>query len=99
MVQEMTENGVQLRKYMTYTCGHCSAVVAMNAARTRARSRCIACDSLICETNELCHAQCTPLHALAKDHFEGEDKWTRLVPAIMRGASTKEEAQKMGVQL
>lgn len=97
VVQEPTPTGVVTRRQMTYTCGHCSNVVVMNEKRTRPRERCLACDSYICERNELCQVQCTPLHALARDHFEGGDKWGRLVPAIMAGAATKEDAAKLGI--
>jgi len=98
-IQEMTDSGVRTVRKMTYTCGHCSAVVVMNDGRTRERRHCLSCDSLICETNELCQVDCTPLHAMAKDHFEGAGKWGRLVPAIMQGAGTVEEARKLGIHV
>lgn len=83
--------------YPTYTCGHCSSVVVMRADRTRERVRCSSCDKLICEKSELCRQACTPIHALARDHFEGDPKWTRLVPALMAGATTEEEAIRRGL--
>lgn len=74
----------------TYTCGHCSDVVLMRTERTRPRVRCLKCMKYICERRPLCTQECTPIHALARDHFEGHA--AALVPAIMNGAQTLNEA-------
>lgn len=93
---EGNEDG-KTHRYATYTCGHCSSVVVMRPDRTRERVRCQTCDKLLCEKNELCRTACTPIHALARDHFEGDPKWTRLVPALMAGATSEEEAIRRGL--
>jgi ribosomal protein S27E len=85
------------KRFPTYTCGHCTQVVVMRMDRTRERLRCKTCGKLLCESNELCRKSCTPMHALAKDHFEASEKWTSLVPAIMGGATSEEEAVKRGL--
>ncbi len=83
----------------TYTCGHCSDVVLMRPDRKRDRTACAKCSRYICEKKPLCRTQCTPLHELAKDHFEGlrAKEWGRLVPAIMGGATTEEEGLRRGL--
>lgn len=86
-----------VRRIPTYTCGHCSRVVMMRADRTRERVRCTSCGKLLCEQSELCMTSCTPIHALARDRFEGSEKWTRLVPALLGGAQTEEEAIRRGL--
>jgi len=77
----------------SYTCAHCSDVVLMRPERTRQRTRCMKCMGYICEKKELCRVECTPIHKLARDHFEGPR--ARLVPAIMSGATTLEEAERI----
>lgn len=79
--------------YPVYACGHCSAQVVMNPRRQRPRKTCLSCGRWICEQNELCQIQCTPLYAMAKDHFEGAGRHGRLVPAIMKGITKVDEAE------
>jgi DNA-directed RNA polymerase subunit RPC12/RpoP len=85
-------------RYPTYTCGHCSKVVVMRADRTRERVRCKTCGRLLCESNELCKMECTPIHELARDRFEADEKWTRLVQPLMAGVQTEEEAIRRGLK-
>ena len=79
-----------------YACGHCSAQRQVESVHVTPDYRCGACWRWLCES-PLCHARCTPLYALAKDRFEGAGKWGALVPAIMAGASTPEEAILLGL--
>lgn len=81
----------------TYTCGHCTDVVQMRPDRKRDRVRCKKCMKLICERKELCRVECTPMHAMSLDHFENAGQHGRLVPAIMAGLSTVDEAAKQGL--
>ena len=41
--------GSGLAEFDTYTCTHCSRVVVMNPARTRARYKCHGCNHHICD--------------------------------------------------
>ena len=81
----------------TYTCGHCSDIVLMNPNRTRERRKCLKCGHTICEKKSICITECTPLPELARDHVEGRlgKKWGQLVPGIMRGARTVEDALQL----
>lgn len=81
----------------TYTCGHCSDVIAMRPDRKRERTRCKKCMRLICEKKELCRLDCTPLYAMAQDHFENVGEHGKLVPAIMAGCETLDEAVSKGL--
>jgi len=81
----------------TYCCGHCSDVVVMRPDRIRERKHCTHCGKLICEKKELCQIDCTPIHSLAKDHFEGAGKWGKYVPALMAGCSTVDEGVAKGL--
>lgn len=81
----------------TYTCGHCSKVIVLRPDRVRERKRCFSCFRTICEKSEICNAACTPLHAMARDHFEGAGIWAKFVPAIMAGAATLADAERKGV--
>lgn len=83
----------------TFTCGHCSNITVMHPQRIRPRETCFSCGRWICEDKEICHAQCTPLNALAEDHFEGMGRHGVLVRAIMSGATTVQEAQEKGLIL
>lgn len=83
--------------YPFYACGHCSASVVMRPDRSRERKRCLSCGRWICETNELCNTDCTPLYSLADDHFEGATKWTGKVNAIMTGVTTLKDAFMKGI--
>lgn len=83
------------RVYVFFACGHCSGQELVPSVRDTPKHRCVACARYICE-RPLCHAQCTPLYSLAKDRFEGGGKWAALVPAIMAGASTPEQAIALG---
>lgn len=92
-------DGGRMSVIPTYTCGHCSDVVLMRPERTRPRVRCPHCWRFICEMKPICRAGCTPLHELAKDHFEGSrsKEWGRFVPAIMAGATSEEEGLQKGL--
>jgi hypothetical protein len=66
----------------------------MNPGRERPRRRCQSCSRLICD-NEICspeRAGCTPIYALADDHFEAPEKWKKNLGAILGGATTLAEA-------
>ena len=95
-VSELHEGMPRTRKFPTYTCGHCSQVVVMRADRIRERTRCGKCQKLLCEQNKLCRADCTPIHALARDKALDDPKWARLAPAILSGCTTEEEARRRG---
>lgn len=96
----MDGNPIQgTRIYPTYTCGHCTSVVVMRENRERPRNLCLSCMKWICEKSELCNLQCTPLHALADDHFESSEKYGKLVPAIMSGVTTVKEGLEKGLIL
>ncbi len=84
-------------EYATFTCGHCSNIVVMRPDRVRPREMCFSCGKWICEKNELCALFCTPLTALADDGMEAPEKWKRLVPAIMGGANSVDQAVKLGL--
>lgn len=99
MNNDFGELHIGTKVYHTYCCGHCSGVVVMNPERKRERVSCYACQRWLCETNELCRVQCTPIHALARDRFEAPDSWTKLVPAIMGGCQTVAEAEEKGLIL
>ncbi len=89
-------NGTQ--RYPAYSCGHCSNTVVINPRRSRPRVTCKKCGRWICESSELCQVDCTPIYALAQDHaWNEENQWTRLVPAIMSGAQSMDEALKKGL--
>lgn len=85
------------RTYPTYTCGHCSKVVVMRYDRTRPRTMCHKCAQWICETNELCAADCTPLRELADDGMLAADKWKTYIPAIMSGVTSLDEAKRLNL--
>lgn len=82
------------RTYPVYACGHCSAQVILNPERSRPRVRCMKCMRYLCEQSELCHADCTPLYGMVKDKMENVGRWAQHVPALMRGITTLDEAQK-----
>jgi hypothetical protein len=97
-ISETTADGLSTTKHFyTYACGHCSNQVAMNTNRERPRNHCLGCDRWICEQSEICNAQCTPLYAIAEDGFQNTGNWGRLVPAIMNGARTLDEAKEKGL--
>jgi hypothetical protein len=87
---EVFEDG-KMKSFPTYCCGHCSTVVVLNPARKRERTRCLKCMKFLCEKSELCRVQCTPIHAMARDHFEGAGEFGKFVPAIMAGCQTLED--------
>lgn len=88
-----------MRQVPMFTCGHCTSPVAVRLDRTRPRTRCQgSCGKLLCEKNELCMTgECIPMHAMARDHFEADFKWTKYVDLIMKGATTLEEARAGGL--
>lgn len=75
----------------TYTCGHCTTVVVMHPNRKRERTKCWKCQKYLCEKNSICRSQCTPMHAMARDHFEGAGEFGKMVPAIMNGCTSVDE--------
>jgi hypothetical protein len=83
--------------YPAYTCGHCSNIIVLRADRSRERKTCMACMRWICEKSQICNSHCTPIHALANDHFEGAGEFGRYIPAIMAGVSKIDEAQEKGL--
>ena len=98
-IQEPTPTGMHFREEWAYTCGHCTSVVMMRPERTRPRLKCIPCGRWICETNELCQKDCTPVYSLAEDQFQNMGKWGKLVPAIMAGETTEAGAREKGLLL
>jgi hypothetical protein len=88
-----------IHRYATYTCGHCTTVVVMRSGRQRPRLKCVGCAKWLCEQNELCHTQCTPLHEMAKDRFENAGRYGTLVPAIMQGVTSVEDGVERGLIL
>lgn len=93
---EVSQGGVT-KHYPAYTCGHCSNVIVMRPNRVRERKRCLSCARLICEMSDICASHCTPLFALAQDHFESSGEFGKYVPAIMSGVMSKEEAHQKGL--
>jgi hypothetical protein len=97
-IWETGENGEpRMRKRFTYACGHCSNQVLMHDQRERPRLHCVSCDRWLCEQSELCHTQCTPLYTMARDGFEGMGSSGRLVPALMQGVTTLDEAERLNL--
>lgn len=84
------------QEFPCYTCGHCTSVIMVNMARVRERTTCKKCGRWICEKNELCRLDCTPLHEMAPDHTI-DGKWAKYLPAIMAGKETKEDAEASGL--
>jgi DNA-directed RNA polymerase subunit RPC12/RpoP len=82
--------------FVFYACGHCSGQTPLASVRDTPDYRCVYCSRYLC-SSALCNAGCTPLYSLAKDRFEGAEKWTKLLPAIMRGATTPEQAIALGI--
>lgn len=94
------QDGGKIKTYPTYCCGHCSDVVVMREDRKRERFKCQSCQKLICERKEICLKHCTPIHALARDHFETKNpEYKKYANAILEGLETVEEAEKSGLIL
>lgn len=85
------------RSYPAYTCGHCTNVILMRPDRTRDRRTCFSCGRWTCEKSEICMTHCTPMHEMAKDHFEGAGDRGRFVKAIMYGISNVSQAESLGL--
>lgn len=86
------------RSYPTYTCGHCTRIVAMRVDRKRPRKTCPYCTKMVCDA-EICDpmaAGCTPVPNMAADHYEGAGPLAKRIRAIMRGATTLREVDKLG---
>lgn len=83
------------RVFVYYACGHCSSQTHVPSVRDVPKYKCRGCSRYLC-ARPLCHSRCTPLYSLAKDRFEGAGKWGELVPAIMAGATTPEQAIALG---
>ena len=81
----------------TYCCGHCSDVVVMRPDRVRARRHCHSCGKMICERKQICNIACTPIHELARDHFEGSGSHGKLAKAILSGCETVEQGHQQGL--
>jgi hypothetical protein len=94
---EVTEPNGNIKRYPCYTCGHCSNVVILRPDRNRPRKSCLQCGRWLCEKSEICNTHCTPLHALAKDHFENAGEFGKYVPAIMKGVTSVREAERLGL--
>lgn len=71
------------RVYPFYSCGHCSVPIAFHPFRTRERVHCFSCDRYLCEKNPGCMKGCTPIHKLAADQWQADEKWTQHLPEIM----------------
>lgn len=67
------------REYPCYSCGHCSNPVIMHPGRERPRKTCLSCFRWICEQHEACMKDCIPIYELSDDHFEANEKWTKLI--------------------
>lgn len=83
--------------YPAYTCGHCTSIIIMRSNRERPRNLCMHCMKWICEKNQICNTQCTPMHSMAKDHFEGAGAHGKYVDALMQGVTEVAEAEKLGL--
>ena len=93
---ELTDENGRITYLPVYTCGHCSQVVGINKDRVRPRNHCLSCNRLICDVNGICNSGvCVPLPKLARDHFEGGDRWVPYVNAIMKGATTLDEVEQL----
>lgn len=86
-------------RYPNYTCGHCSRVIYLRPDRTRDRVKCPSCGKYICEKNELCRSGCTPLRDIAKDHVRLDDERYPMLPAILAGATSLDEARRRNLIL
>lgn len=93
----MMDNEGKSKMLTTFTCGHCSNITVMHPGRLRPRNLCLHCSKWICEDKKICNEGCTPLSALADNHFEDKSSHSRLVNAIMSGAQSSEEAQEKGL--
>ena len=82
--------------YPAYSCGHCSKTVVLRPNRVRPRLTCKKCGRWICETSELCLVECTPIYDIAKDHAGADPRW-RLLPGILSGVTTVNEAIESGL--
>ena len=87
----LSERGVD-KNLLAYTCGHCSNVIVLRPERERERETCYQCGRWICEKSSICLTHCTPIHEMAKDHFEGVGERGKFIPAIMAGITSVEEA-------
>jgi len=95
-MNELYAVNINGKDFPAYTCGHCSGIVMVNPKRVERRT-CSSCGRWLCGTNELCNSGCTPIHAMARDHFEGAGDFGKFVPAIMQGVTTLEEGRKKGI--
>lgn len=71
------------RRFPFYSCGHCSQSIHFRSDRARPREMCRSCDRYLCEKNPGCMKGCTPIHALARDRWQADAKWTLYLPEIM----------------
>ena len=86
------------RELPAYACGHCSKTVLINPLRVRPRVACSKCGRWICESNQLCATDCTPIYDLANDRtWTVPSKWSKLVPAIMAGETNLQVAESKGL--
>jgi len=101
MREELGEITIQefgkVKKLPCYVCGHCNNIITLNPARSRERKRCPTCWRLICEKTDICRNHCTPLHEMAKDHFQDAGEHGMYVPAIMQGVTSIKEAHMRGL--
>ena len=96
MIQMIDHEG-NTKTLPVYGCGHCSDTVVMHPGRSRPRLTCTKCKRWLCESKQLCQADCTPIYELAADRLEADAKWSRFVPALMAGLKTEEEARSAGL--
>lgn len=69
--------GHGLQEVPTFTCRHCTAVVVMNAQRTRPREYCRQCDSYICDRCGAIKAQtkqCVTWDQVVEEHLNRVSK-------------------------
>lgn len=70
-------SGGELKEGMTFTCGHCDALVVKNPDRTRERHYCRGCDTIICDTCAAIKAQtltCRPIQQLIDQCLTAAEK-------------------------
>lgn len=88
----------QTLRYPVYGCGHCSTQVIMRPDRTRERRKCQSCNRFLCEQNEICNSECTPIYSLFEDRITS-GKWAKNLGALMAGATNFTDARKLGFDI
>ena len=70
-------SGGEITERMTFTCGHCDALVVKNPDRTRERQHCRGCNSTICDNCGAIRAQtlsCRPIQQLIDQCLTAAEK-------------------------